>query len=95
MTDRLKKQSSSNLNTSNSGNNQESPDVNHKLKMSIDIQSTKDMQLAFNLICQYKLRLGSAVRTFRSEQATPVSQGAGETKVNAGFASYEFNASKT
>jgi hypothetical protein len=53
------------------------------------------MQIALNLICQYKLRLGNAVRTFQSEKATPVSQGAGETKVNAGFASYEFNASKT
>ena len=51
MTDKQKKQSSSNINPSNSSNNQEAPDVNHKLKMSIDIQSTKDMQLAFNLIC--------------------------------------------
>ena len=70
-------------------------DQQHKLRLSIDLQSCKDMQFAMNLICSYQIKLSQvSVRTFTQDKATAVPQGARETKLEAGFASYEFNVSK-
>lgn len=53
------------------------------------------MQFAINLVCSYAIKLSNvATRTFTSDKATPVAQGPRETKLEAGFASYEFNVSK-
>ena len=60
----------------------QSPDPSHKLKLSIDLHSVKDLQFATNMVCQYSLKLSvTQTRVFKAQQATPVSQGAHETQL--------------
>ena len=66
----------------------------HKLKLSVDLLSVKDLQVSANLVCNYSLKLSSGMHTFRTEAPTPVSQ-ASESKLQKAFASFEFAASKS
>lgn len=66
----------------------------HRLKLSLDCYSTKNLAFALNCSLQYSLALASAQKHFKSSQATPISQGPQETRIDSGFAAYEFVATK-
>lgn len=68
--------------------------VNHSLKLSIDLLSVKDLNVAANVTCSYQIKLSSGSHSFKTDQPTAVGQ-SGETKLLLGFASYEFQASKS
>ncbi|TNV83154.1 hypothetical protein FGO68_gene15387 [Halteria grandinella] len=68
----------------------------HLLKLSIDFLSVKEMKISAQISVSYSLRLQStSSHQFKSAPATPVNQGATETKLQNSFASYDFQASKT
>lgn len=93
--DRGKHKSGSSLNSAANLAPRDSPEEqHHKLKLSIDLLSVKDMLAASNVICAYQLKLSSGLQVFRSEVATPAGQSV-EVKLQKGFCSFEFAASKT
>ena len=65
----------------------------HGLKLSIDLMSLKSMATAGNVFVTYKFDLVDS-HCFTSHPATSVQTGSQETRINNGFASFEFQASK-
>ena len=76
------------------GASQSGADASHSLKLSIDLLAVKDFKMAINLVCTYQLKLSSGLHSFRSEFPSPVAQSQ-ECRLESGFTSYTFNASKT
>ena len=62
-------------------------DALFNLKLSVDVRSVKDMKLSGNAQVKWSLNLGvgkgsnNQFHQFKSNQATPVSQGGAETKL--------------
>lgn len=70
------------------------PSALHKLKLSIDLLSVRNMSMAANVYLSYQLHLNE-VHSFQSSPPTPVGQSKGQdVKLANTFASYEFSASK-
>ena len=75
-----------------------------KLKLSVDVLSVKNLQMSANLQTKLNLNLQASGlknntslinHSFAAKEATPVNQGAHETKLADSFASYEFVATKS
>ena len=66
----------------------------HKMKISVDFLTIKDLKLSANVVLSYQLRLIQQTHSFKSGKATAVQQGQ-EVKLTHVFAAYEFQASKS
>lgn len=74
---------------------EEANEKRHKMKLSIDFLSVKDLRSAMNLLVVYNLKTtSSSSQQFKSARATPVGINI-EVKLNHSFAAYEFLASKS
>ena len=71
-----------------------SSDQLYRLKLSIDIRSAKNFKVAANVFVRFTLQLQDKFHQFKSESASPIRQGAAETKLGSSFATYEFFADK-
>lgn len=65
----------------------------HCLKLSIDLLSVKNVANAANVFAQYQLDLTDK-HSFMSQPPTPVQTGAQETRLQNGFAAFDFVATK-
>lgn len=81
-----------------SGKNSErgpiSKEQTHGLKLSIDLLSVKNLQVAANIVLSYQLNLRDT-HSFQSQPATPVGQNQqSDTELKNCFCSYDFQATK-
>jgi hypothetical protein len=75
-------------------NNSNQSNAMHNIKLSIDLMSVRNMAVAANAFVSYQIDLTDA-QNFQSQPPTAVPAGNQETKLNNGFAQYEFSASKS
>ena len=71
-----------------------SPEQLYKLKLSVDIREAKNFKMAANVFVQYSMRLNGKFHQFKSEQSSAIRQGAGESRMEGSFATYDFMANK-
>ncbi len=76
----------------------------YQLKLSVDILSVKNFTLSANVLTKFNINLQAAGaknnrtlvhHNFAAKDATPVNQGAHDTKIQDSFASFEFVATKS
>ncbi len=65
----------------------------HKMKISIDFLTIKDLRVSANLMLQYSLKLLQQTHSFKSGKPTAVAQNQ-EVKLTHVFAAFEFQATK-